>query len=243
VDEELEALKRELAQGGLRRWKTSCPIVVIPTIFIGLPWVILHYITKWKTAATLTGSDEALLEELYQLARRLDERMETVERLSPDHPEFHPGGPKASANRRREIDTSRCAERMRARSAEGTAVNPSTPAFTGQGQWQVHGRVRRPCRLYRDRRAVDARGHAGGDQLLRLSAAGLHCHRHPGRRQAARPVSDREEQRFWQGVRNRPAAPRRSARQLPRHRPPPGRGGGLYVSSNPRLSDEIERLR
>jgi phage shock protein B len=67
------------------------PIVVIPTIFIGLPWIILHYMTKWKTSATLTNDDEALLEELYQLARRLDDRMETVERLvSADHPDFQP---------------------------------------------------------------------------------------------------------------------------------------------------------
>ena len=59
--------------------------------FIGVPWVILHYITKWKTAATITTDDEALLEELYQLARRLDERMDTVERLvGSDHPEFKP---------------------------------------------------------------------------------------------------------------------------------------------------------
>ncbi|MDE2436078.1 MAG: envelope stress response membrane protein PspB [Sphingomonadales bacterium] len=67
------------------------PIVVVPTIFIGLPWIILHYITRWKTAATLTNDDEALLEELYQLAKRLDDRMDTVERLvSADHPEFQP---------------------------------------------------------------------------------------------------------------------------------------------------------
>lgn len=67
------------------------PLVVIPTIFVGLPWVILHYITRWKTAATLTSGDEALLEELYQLARRLDERMDTVERLvAADNPDFRP---------------------------------------------------------------------------------------------------------------------------------------------------------
>ena len=24
------------------------------SLFIGLPWLIFHYITKWKTAATLT---------------------------------------------------------------------------------------------------------------------------------------------------------------------------------------------
>ncbi|MDE2595575.1 MAG: envelope stress response membrane protein PspB [Sphingomonadales bacterium] len=67
------------------------PLIVIPTIFIGLPWIILHYITRWKTAATITTDDESLLDELYQLARRLEDRVETVERLvAADHPEFRP---------------------------------------------------------------------------------------------------------------------------------------------------------
>lgn len=67
------------------------PLVAVLSIFVGLPWVILHYITRWKTAATLTTGDEALLEELYQVAKRLDERMDTVERLvSADHPDFRP---------------------------------------------------------------------------------------------------------------------------------------------------------
>ena len=64
--------------------------IVVPAIFLGLPWIILHYVTKWKTAATITTDDESLLEELYQLAKRLDERMDTVERLvASDHPDFH----------------------------------------------------------------------------------------------------------------------------------------------------------
>ena len=67
-------------------------IIIIPAIFIGLPWIILHYITKWKTSATITGDAEALLEELYNLAKRLDDRMDTVERLvASDNPEFRPG--------------------------------------------------------------------------------------------------------------------------------------------------------
>jgi phage shock protein B len=66
-------------------------IIIIPAIFIGLPWIILHYITKWKTSATITGDDEALLEELDNLAKRLDDRMDTVERLvASDNPEFRP---------------------------------------------------------------------------------------------------------------------------------------------------------
>lgn len=65
------------------------PIVVIPSIFLGLPWIIFHYITKWKTAATLTSEDENLLEDLYQMARRLDDRMDTVERIiKSDNPEW-----------------------------------------------------------------------------------------------------------------------------------------------------------
>ncbi|WP_067682103.1 envelope stress response membrane protein PspB [Tsuneonella dongtanensis] len=70
-------------------------------IFIGLPWIILHYITRWKTAATITTDDEALLEELYGLAKRLDERMNTVERLvASDHDDFRP----ARLTHDREID-------------------------------------------------------------------------------------------------------------------------------------------
>ena len=64
---------------------------VILALFIGLPWLILHYITRWKTAATITTDDETLLEELYNLAKRLDARMDTVERLvASDNPEFKP---------------------------------------------------------------------------------------------------------------------------------------------------------
>ena len=64
-------------------------IIIIPAIVLGLPWIIFHYITKWKTAATITTDDESLLEELYNLAKRLDERMDTVERLvASDNPGF-----------------------------------------------------------------------------------------------------------------------------------------------------------
>ena len=65
--------------------------VPVIAVLLGLPWIIMHYITKWKTAATITTDDEALLEELYSLAKRLDERMDTVERLvASDNPEFKP---------------------------------------------------------------------------------------------------------------------------------------------------------
>ncbi len=66
-------------------------VLAIVALFIALPWLILHYVTKWKTGATITTDDEVLLEELYNLAKRLDARMDTVERLvASDNPEFRP---------------------------------------------------------------------------------------------------------------------------------------------------------
>ncbi len=55
--------------------------LAIVVLFIGLPWLAFHYITKWKSAATLTQADENLLDELHELARRLEDRMITIERL------------------------------------------------------------------------------------------------------------------------------------------------------------------
>ena len=64
-------------------------VAVVFVVVIALPWLVLHYMTRWKTASTLTNDDETLLEELYQLARRLDDRMDTVERLvAADNPDF-----------------------------------------------------------------------------------------------------------------------------------------------------------
>jgi len=67
------------------------PIVVVSVLFLGLPWLILHYITKWKVNSGLTAEDENLLDDLYELARRLDERMHTIERIVADeNPGWNP---------------------------------------------------------------------------------------------------------------------------------------------------------
>jgi len=64
-------------------------VLIVLSICVGLPWLILHYVTKWKTTPKLTDGDEQMLEELYQLARRMDDRMDTVERLvASDNPDF-----------------------------------------------------------------------------------------------------------------------------------------------------------
>jgi phage shock protein B len=55
--------------------------MIVASCFLGIPWIIFHYITKWKSMGTLTSEDEDLLEELHDVARRLDERICSIERI------------------------------------------------------------------------------------------------------------------------------------------------------------------
>jgi phage shock protein B len=65
--------------------------MIFGSLFVALPWLVLHYVTKWKSAATLPVEDEKLLDELYDLARRLEDRVYTVERIvSADNPDWRP---------------------------------------------------------------------------------------------------------------------------------------------------------
>lgn len=65
------------------------PLTAILSIFVGLPWMIFHYVTQWKKNGGLSVEDEKLLDELHDLARRLDDRMATIERIvAIDNPGF-----------------------------------------------------------------------------------------------------------------------------------------------------------
>ena len=67
-------------------------VLAIFLALIGLPWLIFHYITKWKQAPKITDEDEKLLDEMFNLARRLEDRLNTVERIvAADNPDFKPG--------------------------------------------------------------------------------------------------------------------------------------------------------
>ncbi len=68
------------------------PIIVIPVIFLGLPWLIMHYITKWKQAKVLPREDEALLGDMHDTARRLEDRVITIERImAAENPNWKAG--------------------------------------------------------------------------------------------------------------------------------------------------------
>ncbi len=57
------------------------PIAVCGMLFIGLPWLIFHYTTQWKRARGLSMEDEQLLDNLHETARRLDDRLHSIERI------------------------------------------------------------------------------------------------------------------------------------------------------------------
>lgn len=67
------------------------PFFAIAVIFIGMPWLIFHYVTKWKQAPKITDEDEKLLDQMFDTARRLEERLATIERIvAADNPDFRP---------------------------------------------------------------------------------------------------------------------------------------------------------
>lgn len=87
------------------------PIFAIGILFLGLPWLVFHYITQWKRSGSLSLEDENLLDELHDLARRLDERLGTIERITAaDNPGWRP---RLSAEEPAGYDPSRSPERIR----------------------------------------------------------------------------------------------------------------------------------
>jgi phage shock protein B len=51
--------------------------------------VIFYFITKWKQTREISGDDERMLEELWTLSQRLEERIETLERILDDDSTTH----------------------------------------------------------------------------------------------------------------------------------------------------------
>ena len=64
----------------------AIPILLI-TVCLPL-WIIFHYITKMKTSKGLSPEDEKMLSEVWESANKMQERINTLERIldikSPD---------------------------------------------------------------------------------------------------------------------------------------------------------------
>lgn len=51
--------------------------------------VILYFVTRWKQTREISSDDERMLEELWSLSQRLEERIETLERILDDDTPTH----------------------------------------------------------------------------------------------------------------------------------------------------------
>ncbi len=59
-------------------------ITIAIIVFVTIPaplFIILHFITKWKQSREISGSDEKMLEDMWLLAHRLEERLESLETI------------------------------------------------------------------------------------------------------------------------------------------------------------------
>ena len=64
-------------------------LVAVISIFIVIPWMFLHYSSQWKKNRSISTDDEQLLDDLYHVAQRLDERLQSIERIMDvDTPEW-----------------------------------------------------------------------------------------------------------------------------------------------------------
>lgn len=57
---------------------------VIPVLLLTVCfplWIVFHYITKWKTSKGLTPEDEQMLSEIWESSNRMEERINTLERI------------------------------------------------------------------------------------------------------------------------------------------------------------------
>ncbi|NEZ03389.1 envelope stress response membrane protein PspB [Wenzhouxiangella sp. XN201] len=59
------------------------PLIIFMVIVAPI-WLILHYATRNSANRSLNSKDEALLEDLHDTARKMEERIHTLERILDD---------------------------------------------------------------------------------------------------------------------------------------------------------------
>ena len=59
-------------------------LAIISLVVIAPLAIILHYVTKWKQSGTLSGADEKLLQDLWDISHRMESRPNTLETILDD---------------------------------------------------------------------------------------------------------------------------------------------------------------
>jgi phage shock protein B len=51
-------------------------------VFIAIPaplFIVFHFMTKWKQSREISGGDEKMMEDIWRLSQRLEDRLEALE--------------------------------------------------------------------------------------------------------------------------------------------------------------------
>jgi phage shock protein B len=55
--------------------------LILFLVIVAPIWIIAHYVTRWRLAKTLSPEDEKQFAELWRMAERMDERIDSIERI------------------------------------------------------------------------------------------------------------------------------------------------------------------
>ncbi len=58
----------------------EAPVIVFLTVVAPL-WIIAHYVTRWRTAKTLSSDEEVMLSDLWESAAKMESRIGTLEQI------------------------------------------------------------------------------------------------------------------------------------------------------------------
>ena len=59
-------------------------LLVALIVFLAIPaplLIVMYFVTRWKQSREISGGDEAMLEELWRLAGRLEDRLASIETI------------------------------------------------------------------------------------------------------------------------------------------------------------------
>lgn len=56
------------------------PMILLVAVVVPL-WLLLHYITRWRSSRSLSAEDERMLVELWESARRMERRIGALETI------------------------------------------------------------------------------------------------------------------------------------------------------------------
>lgn len=54
---------------------------VLFLVIVAPIWLVLHYITRWRSHRALSSEDERMLVDLWQSAKRMEQRIVTLEKI------------------------------------------------------------------------------------------------------------------------------------------------------------------